>query len=180
MDNGAGSYRRFLNGDESAVGEIMEELFYGLVFFVDRYVHDVHTAEDIALDVMSDLFVYKRRYDFSVPLKTYVFMLGRSRALDELKHRRVKTLVGLEEAADVSDEREDLLEKVIANERRRKVDEAVSKLPEDMRTAVHLVYFEDMSYNDAAKVMKKNAKQIDNLLYRAKNELKSELSEEIL
>ena len=33
MDNGASSYRRFLDGDESAFNEIMEELFRSLVFF---------------------------------------------------------------------------------------------------------------------------------------------------
>lgn len=50
MDNGASSYRRFLEGDESAFDEIMKELFDGLVFFIDRYVHDIHAAEDIAID----------------------------------------------------------------------------------------------------------------------------------
>ena len=38
MDNGASSYRRFLDGDESAFDEIMKELFDNLVFFIDRYV----------------------------------------------------------------------------------------------------------------------------------------------
>lgn len=46
MDNGASSYRRFLEGDESAFDEIMKELFDGLVFFIDRYVHDIHAVED--------------------------------------------------------------------------------------------------------------------------------------
>ena len=32
MDNGASSYRRFLNGDESAFDDIMKELFNNLVF----------------------------------------------------------------------------------------------------------------------------------------------------
>ena len=54
----------------------------------------------------------------------------------------------------------------------RKVHTAVATLPEDMRVVVHLVYFEEMSYEEAAKVMKKNRKQIDNLLYRAKKELR--------
>ena len=48
MDNGASSYRRFLDGDESAFNEIMKELFPSLMFFIDRYVHDTHAAEDIS------------------------------------------------------------------------------------------------------------------------------------
>ncbi|MBR2220459.1 MAG: hypothetical protein IJ974_05730, partial [Phascolarctobacterium sp.] len=35
-----------------------------------------------------------------------------------------------------------------------------------------LIYFEEMTYEEAAKVMKKNRKQVDNLLYRAKKELR--------
>ena len=99
MDNGASSYRRFLSGDESAFDEIMKELFDSLVFFIDRYVHDVHTAEDIAIDVFSDLIVHKHRYNFKVTLKTYLFMLGRSRALNYIKRRKVVEFTQLDNAA---------------------------------------------------------------------------------
>ena len=37
---------------------------------------------------------------------------------------------------------------------------------------IHLIYFEDLSYDEAGKVMKKSRKQVDNLLYRAKKELR--------
>ena len=99
MDNGASSYRRFLNGDESAFDEIMKELFDNLVFFINRYVHDIHAAEDIAIDTFSDLVVNKHRYNFKVTLKTYLFMLGRSRALNYIKHRKVIDFIELMEAA---------------------------------------------------------------------------------
>lgn len=105
MDNGASSYRRFLDGDESAFNEIMEELFRSLVFFINGYVHDIHAAEDIAIDAFSDLVVHRHRYNFKVTLKTYVFMLGRSRALDYIKHRKVLSFVELSEAEGVEDER---------------------------------------------------------------------------
>ena len=44
-----------------------------------------------------------------------------------------------------------------------------------MRSAVHLVYIEGMSYDEAARVLGKNRKQVDNLLARAKTELKTKL-----
>ena len=172
MDNGASSYRRFLNGDESAFDEIMKELFDNLVFFIDRFVHDIHVAEDIAIDAFSDLVVNKHRYNFKVTLKTYLFMLGRSRALNYIKHRKVIDFVELAEADKASSEQETLEELVLADERKRVVNNALNALPDDMRVAIHLIYFEDLSYDEAAKVMKKNRKQVDNLLYRAKKELR--------
>ena len=172
MDNGASSYRRFLNGDESAFDEIMKELFDNLVFFIDRYVHDIHAAEDIAIDAFSDLVVNKHRYNFKVTLKTYLFMLGRSRALNYIKHRKVINFVELTEADNISAEQETLEEIILADERKRIVNNALEPLPDDMRVVVHLIYFEDLTYDEAAKVMKKNRKQVDNLLYRAKKELR--------
>ena len=178
MDNGARSYRRFLRGEESAFDEIMKELFHGLVFFVDRYVHDVHAAEDIAIDTLSDLIVHKHRYNFKVSLKTYLYMIGRSRALDYLKHRKVIEFTELSEATEVSSEEKTLEEQVLAEERKRIVNAAIAGLPEDMRVVIHLIYFEEMTYEEAAKVMKKNRKQVDNLLCRAKKELRSLLGED--
>ena len=152
--------------NESAFDEIMKEMFHSLVFFIDRYVHDVHAAEDIAIDVLADLIVHKHRYHFGVTLKTYLFMLGRSRALDYNKHHKV-----------TSDEKT-LEEIVLADERKRAVNAALAKLPEAMRVVIHLIYFENMTYEQAAKVMKKNRKQVDNLIYRAKKELRILLGEE--
>ena len=172
MDNGASSYRRFLNGDESAFDEIMNELFDNLVFFIDRYVHDIHAAEDIAIDAFSDLVVNKHRYNFKVTLKTYLFMLGRSRALNYIKHRKVINFVELTEADNTLAEQETLEEIILSDERKRIVNNALELLTDDMRVVVHLIYFEDLSYDEAAKVMKKNRKQVDNLLYRAKKELR--------
>ena len=83
-------------------------------------------------------------------------------------------LSALQEQAD-----EEALEKAaLADERKRAVNAAVAALPEDMRTVIHLIYFEEMTYAQAARVMKKSVKQVDNLLYRAKKALRVRLGEE--
>ena len=147
MDNGASSYRRFLDGDENAFESIMKELFRGLVFFIDGFVHDPHAAEDIAIDTFSDLIVHKHRYNFKVSLKTYLYMIGRSRALDYIKHRKVIDFVELSEAHTLADETAALEAQVLSDERKRLLHAALAKLSEDMRVAVHLIYFEEMNFH---------------------------------
>ncbi|MBQ8814853.1 MAG: RNA polymerase sigma factor [Lachnospiraceae bacterium] len=178
MDNGASSYRRFLEGDESAFDEILKTYRDHLVFFINRYVQDYAAAEDIAIDVFMQLIIHRHRYNFKTPLKTYLFVMGRSRALDFLRRRK---RIQLEEWSDGADEPGDfsaLEESLFADERKRVVNDALMKLPEEMRAAVHLVYFEQLTYEEAARVMKKNRKQVDNLLYRAKAELRRIIGEE--
>ena len=177
MDNGASSYRRFLDGDESAFEDIMKELFRGLVFFIDGFVHDTHAAEDIAIDTFSDLVVHRHRYNFKVTLKTYLYMVGRSRALDYIKHRKVIEFTELSELQTVADD-EVLEETVLKSEQKRRIHAALAKLPRDMREVVHLIYFDEMTYEEAAKVMRKNRKQVDNLLYRGKAALRNLLGKD--
>lgn len=176
MDNGASSYRRFLDGDEKAFDDVMKELFHSLVFFIHRYVQDIHTAEDLAMDVFADLIVHRHRYNFKVTLKTYLFMLGRSRALDYIKHRKIIEFTELSDA-DAADEGS-LEDVILADQRKKAIHGAIERLPEDMQIAVHLYYFEGLSYGEAAKIMKKTPKQVDNLLYRAKKELRSILGKD--
>ncbi len=175
MDNGASSYRRFLAGDDSAFERIVKEYRLPLTFFIERFVCDTAAAEDIAVDVFMYILAEPKKYNFKVNLKTYLFMLGRSRALDYIRRRR--RLTSLEELSEASDEKS-LEDAVLNDEIKLKVNSALSALPQDMRLAVHLVYFEDLKYEEAARVMKKSKKQVDNLLYRAKKELKITLGKE--
>ncbi len=178
MDNG--SYRRFLDGDREAFDEIMEGLFGSLVFFINRYVGDYHAAEDIAMDAMADLIVHPHRFNFQVSLKTYVFMIGRSRALDYMRHRKIIPFVELSQVENMAGDGGDLEEMLLSDGRKRALHNALEKLPPDLKEAVYLVYFEDLSYAEAAKVMKRTKKQIDNLLYRGKTALRKLLKEESL
>ncbi len=185
MDNGASSYRRFLDGDREAFDEIIKEYRNSLTLFLERYVHDMATAEDLAIDAFMELLVHPKRYNFKTSLKTYLFMIGRSRALDYLKHRKRLTMISLESeeteelpAEDNGEWRSSVEEAVLRDEQKRMVNEALDKLPEELRLAVHLVYFEELSYEEAAKVMGKKRKQVDNLLYRAKKELRTILEKD--
>ena len=169
MDNGASSYRRFLAGDESAFEEILETYREGLTFFINRYVCDEAAAEDIAIDVFTYILLHKHRYNFKTSLKTYLYMLGRSRALDYLRKRTRLVFSELEKAGAQAPPPE---EQIFRGEREKMVRDAVAKLPRDMREAVELVYFEGLSYEETAKIMKKTKKQVDNTLYRAKEKLR--------
>jgi RNA polymerase sigma-70 factor (ECF subfamily) len=179
MDNGASSYRRYLSGEEAAFEQIVKDYFDPLTGFINSYVHDMAAAEDIAIDVFSDLIVHKHRYNFRVSLKTYLFMIGRSRALNYIKRRGRFQMVELDMTQKELPEAPSPETLHSASQRDHAVRKALTQLHSDMREAVQLVYFEEMSCADVAKVMRKTVKQVYNLLYRAKTALRTILAEEI-
>ena len=176
MDNGASSYRRYLEGDQSAFDEIIMAYRESLTLFINGYVRNISTAEDIAMEVFAELIFHKRRYNFKSSLKTYVFSVARNKSIDHL--RRNKKYSDFEANEKYFSELQDLTENVIKKEEQRAVHKALDDLKEDYRTVLYLIFFEDLSYDEIAKVMKKNKKQIDNLAYRAKISLRDRLEKE--
>jgi RNA polymerase sigma-70 factor (ECF subfamily) len=102
-------------------------------------------------------------------------MRGRCLALDYLRRR--KRLSGQSIPEDLPS-RQDLEAQFLLDEQKQALNRALTQLPEDMRQALHLIYFEDLSYAEAALVMKRSTKQVDNLLYRGKQQLRTILQKE--
>ena len=178
MDNGESSYRRYLDGEDAAFDGILTLYFDNLTFFINRYVQDISAAEDLAIDSLLELMIHPKRYHFKTPLKTYLFTLGRNKAINYLKRRKRVVSTDFSGLEEIRDDTVSLEESVIDSEQKRLLNQAIAELPEQMRIAVHLVYFEGMSYEEAAKVTKKSRKQIDNLLSRAKTILRQQFVQE--
>ena len=85
--------------------------------------------------------------------------------------------MGEENLADVADLKT-LEDHVVRGEENRQLSRALAGINEDYRTALHLVYFEDLSYEEAGQVMKKSRKQVENLVYRGKNAARAILEKE--
>ena len=173
MDNGASSYRRFLEGDENGLNEIVEMYGDRLLFFINGYVKNISLAEDIMEDTFMELIVHKHFFRGESSFKTYLFKIGRNKALNALKKN--KKMVPMEtEIEDVVK----LEELMIKNEKNQHVRDAMKKINETYAQVIHLLYFEDMSYEEIGKVLKKSNKQVKNLAYRARNSLKEVLEKE--
>jgi len=177
MDNGESSYRRFLDGDESAFGELLDMYSENLIFFINRYVGNVAIAQELSEDVFVELLIHKRRYNFKTSLKTYIFTIARNKAVSYIRKCSRRPECAYEYIESEADRR-NLEDEFLKKERDKKLHAAIEDLNEDYKTVLHLIYFENMSYEQAAAVMKKNKKQIENLVYRARQTLKKILEKE--
>ena len=173
MGEGELAYKRYIDGDDSSFEEVVRIYHAEVTAYALSIVRNRFAAEDVAADVFCYVVCHKKKYNFSVPLKYYLLMICKSRALDY--YRREKKYIPLDEAINVESERDNVVEMIVKDERKSAVYRAIGGLPAEMRSAVYLFYFEEMSYDDVAKIMKINKKKVDNLLYAAKQKLKKEL-----
>lgn len=172
MDNGESSYRRFIEGDQSAFDELMDAYRDRLIFFIKGYVHSAEEAQDIAMDTFVEILVHPGRFRFKSSFKTYIYSVARHKAIDFLRKNRTVP----DEGEEIWDE--SAIDSFYRGEDAKTVRECMDRLNGDYRTVLYLVYFEEVDGDGAAKIMGKSKKQLANLLYRAKQALKTELEKE--
>ena len=178
MDNGASSYHRFQAGDVNALEELVELYSDGLILFINGFVNNLAVAEDLADETFFEVMSGKSRYKGRCSFKTWLYKIGRNNALDHLRRQSRFPQTPVEELENQLPDRESLERQVLRSEQNRQVHQALQKLHGEYREILHLLYFEDMRYADAALVLRKSIKQVENLAYRAKKALRSTLEKE--
>lgn len=177
MDNGAGSYRRFLAGDDEGLAEIVREYKDGLILYLNGYVRNLYIAEELAEDTFFRLITKRPRFSKKSSFKSWLYAIGRNVAVDFVR-RNSKQISVSAEGMEVLGKELSLEEAYIREESKAEVYKALSKLSVDYRNVLWLSFFEGFSNREVAKVMKKSDRQVKNLLYRAKQSLRSILEEE--
>ncbi len=178
MENGASSYRRFLDGDDKGIAEIVGEYKDGLILYLNQYVNNLCVAEELTEDTFFRLLVKKPRFSGKSTFKSWLYAIGRNVAVDHIRHNSKLIGTPIDKMEDYLSDELSLEQSYIKEERKIALHKALSKLAPGYRQVLWLVYFEDFSNKDVATAMKKSGRQVKNLLYRAKKSLKSELEKE--
>ena len=183
MDNGASSYRRFLEGDDEGVVEIVRDYKDGLILFLNRYVHNVYIAEELAEETFFRIIIKKPRFVKKGSFKTWLYTIGRNTAINYLKRDGRTLHTDFDELECLSGENEnpeiESLEKAyIREEEKIVIHRALANIKPDYGKVLYLKFFENMSNDEIAVVLKRNKRQVENLIYQSKRALRSELDKE--
>lgn len=170
-------YAAYLGGDKDALRVLMERYGNALTLYIHGYIHDIHEAEDFMIEAFSRMVAAKPRL-VENGFKAYLYKTARNLALRHAEKRRRHCCFSLE---TLEDEPESglLVEAIVQTEEQSRIlHQCMEQLNPDYREALYLLYFENMSYAQAAQVMGKNIKQIDHLLERGKKALRPLLEQE--
>ncbi len=178
MDNGASSYRRFLEGDDSGIVDIIQLYKDGLIFYLNGYTQNFPITEELTEDVFFKLVIKKPKYTEKYSFKTWLYTIGRNVAINYMKRNRRLMSKPIDELESLCREENTLEQTFLTEERKVMVHKTLSKLKAEYREVLCLRYFEEMTNEDAAKVMKKSKRQIENLTFRAKQSLRCQLEKE--
>ena len=164
MDQEELYYRRFLAGDDEAMTALVKACRPGLCAYLFTIVRDRDLAEDLTEDTFVKLLLKRPRSTGKASFKTWLYTIGRNLACDRLRKdaRRGETFAALPE--DLPD---------------RRFDPAAALSEKADRQVLWLIYFEDFSVKECARILKKSPNAVSVLHRRAKEALKKELEKEL-
>lgn len=179
---------RLAAGHDAALNSLMERHAGPVHQFLFRMLSDVEDANDLAQETFARVYRYRDRYDGG-KFTTWLYTIAANLARNEYRRRGRHPNVSLEvEAGEEGKTLGETLkaggampsEEVESIERERTVRQAVASLPDELREAIVLCEWEDMSVADAAVVQNITKKALESRLYRARQKLREQLGKWLL
>ena len=174
-ENGVSSYRCFLQGRAIGLEEWIRTYSDAMVRFAYSFLRSSAAAEDVVAECISRFFMRSRHFASEAQMRAYVMKSIRNRALDHLRKRERE--VPLEDLENVLGSG-DPAQQYWFRERDRILYRCIQQLPRQYALVLQLMYLENFDVSQISQILGMNAKQVYNLLSRARGSLRQELEKE--
>jgi len=169
-------------GDHRAFRELVERHQNAVVGTVAKMLGNASEAEDISQQVFLRVWRHAKRYRPDAKFTTYLFTITRNLVFNESRRKKRRNEVSSDEREENShtqtadDPHRQPDTELLQEELRAAVDKAISSLPEQQRMAVVLRRYEQMPYEEIAKVLDLSVSAVKSLLFRARTTLRDALA----
>ncbi len=166
-------------GDLNAFEEIYRRYSRYVINFAYRMLNDRNSAEEVMQEVFVKVYIQAKRYRPEAKFSTYLFRIVTNHCLNYIRDEHLSS------RGNISEFNEQIApnfypdkgpeEQVLQSERSRILLKALSELPENQRSAMVLLNYNDMSYEEIAQAIGCSVKAVKSLLHRARESLRAKL-----
>jgi RNA polymerase sigma-70 factor (ECF subfamily) len=153
--------------------QIIEEYQNPLFFFLFRIVKNADDARDLCQDTFLKAYRSIRSFKGRSKFSTWLFQIGYRKALNFLK--RKKKYSEIIQASLYTPGKETVGRDLEVREIGNIIENIMTTIHNDYRTALHLFYREDKSYQEIAAIMKVPLNSVKSHIFRGKKEIRNRL-----
>src|SRR6516162_6675397 len=176
---------RLREGDDLALNELMERWRKPLHSFILRYVANQRDAIELAEETFVRVYQHRSRFKFKSKFSTWLLTIATNLCRQHTRWRKRHPTISLDDAASV-DEVSDKNLFVSAEETpsaqasraelAKLVKEEIEQLPHDLKTAVLLFAYNNLSYAEIGQILGCTPKAVETRLYRVRKLLAKRLA----
>jgi RNA polymerase sigma factor (sigma-70 family) len=172
-------------GEELALNPLMarhrEKVFHYLI----RLLHDEAEALDLAQETFVRIFLNRDKFNLKHRFTSWLYAIATNLARDRMRWLSRRHNISIDAPASLGSELTlaDSLpdnkplpgEQLQQNERIQELKNALADIPEELRTPLILVEYENLSQAEIAEILRCSPKSVENRLYRARRLLREKL-----
>lgn len=172
-------------GELSAFNQLVLDYQDGLYRWAISLVNDAMLADDITQ--WTFVTAYEKLSSFrGGSFRAWLFRIARNRSFDELRYRKSRATVSLDEDPDDGSDRFEVLpdrhllpeDEVVMREQAIKIETLLKRLPDTFQQVLRLVDMEGMVYQEAADVLNMPLGTVKSRLARARLKMRDLIVEE--
>lgn len=170
------------NGEPKAFEKLMQRYRKSVYYSLLKMVRNEEDAEDLTQEAFAKAFSSIQNFDAKYSFSTWLFRIATNNCIDFIRKKKLQTLsihAGNDSgnsAPGVTDVRDEALnpnEKMLSDQRKKMVHDAVEKLSPRYRQLIELRFFEELSYEEIAETLQLPLGTVKAQLHRAKELLNS-------
>ncbi|NCB23931.1 MAG: RNA polymerase sigma factor [Bacteroidia bacterium] len=166
-----------ISGNQAAFKNLMEKYQLQVFRTVMGFVHLKEDAEEVTQDIFVRVYQSLSSFHHDAEFSTWLYRITVNTSLNFLhSNRKNRLLQSLEAIFSHRSEKKTPLEELEHAERDRRIRMAIDALPEKQRMAFILSRYEELPQKKIAAVMNRSEGAVEQLLQRAKENLKKKLS----
>jgi RNA polymerase sigma-70 factor (ECF subfamily) len=170
-------------GHDAALNSLMSRHGERLFHYLLRQLHNETDAGDLAQETFVRVYQHRDRFDLGQKFSTWLYCIATNLLRDRFRWQKRHPQISLDAEPDEGRSLAETLaegaagpdERLAAGERAQQVREAIAVLPQDLRTALILSEYEQLSHAEIAAVSNCTAKAVETRLYRARARLRASL-----
>jgi RNA polymerase sigma-70 factor (ECF subfamily) len=177
---------RLIQGHDGALDTLMERHSPRLFHYLLRQLSESE-AEDCTQETFVRIYLNRAKFRPGAKFSTWLYTIATNLARDCQRRKSRHPEVSLDAGSEAGDSDGTLLDTMadggktprgilLAGERAEQVRQAVQSLAEELREALILYEYEDLSQTEIAEVLQCTPKAVETRIYRARNLLRKSLA----
>jgi len=175
---------RLAGGGDAALNDLMTRHGERLFHYLIRQVQNEDDAADLTQETFVRVFQNRGKFRPGAKFTTWLYTIATNLARDRFRWQARHPQVSLEAENDatggslgetLTTDASGPGEQLQRSERSEAIRTAVARLPEDLRTALLLAEYEDLSHAEIAAIAGCTAKAVENRIARAREKLRAQL-----
>jgi RNA polymerase sigma-70 factor (ECF subfamily) len=176
---------RLVEGDDSALNELMERWQKTLHSFILRYVANYPDSVELAEETFVRVYHHRNRFNFKSKFSTWLLTIATNLCRHQIRWRKRHPTISLDDTENMDEVSDEYLSisaeetpSALAerSELAKLVRDEIARLPDDLKTVILLFEYESLSYDEIGGIFGCTPKAVETRLYRARKLLAKKLA----